>query len=123
VDADCADIGVGAEAYVCACTESSLDCTTDAKSCKEASKAPGALCKSNPDLSCGKGQCVLAQCRDDVAAFQRQTCEAAPTKAVKEACEAALLPCASAGEQCKFLACVNDDLTNFTDNRLKMLGQ
>jgi 5'-nucleotidase / UDP-sugar diphosphatase len=81
----------------------------------------GAVCKTTGQ--CSAGSCVLAKCRDDVAAFQRATCDAAVTNAVKKECEASLLPCSSAGEQCKFLACVNRDLGNFSDGRLRMVGQ
>jgi 5'-nucleotidase len=104
-DADCGSVGEG---YICACPEAAEEgdfCSTSAKGCA------------------GKGACVLAKCRDDVAAFQRATCEAAPTTAVKKACEKALGPCASGGEQCKFLACVDRRLGSFSDGRVKMVGQ
>ena len=104
-DGDCASVGVG---YACACPEAVHDdatCSTDAKS------------------SCGAGQCVLAQCRTDVAAFQRKTCEAAPNALVRKQCEAALSPCAAAGETCKFLACVDRKIGNYSDGRLQMVGQ
>ena len=37
--------------------------------------------------------------------------------------ESALLPCSAGGEQCKFLACVDSGLGNFSDGRLRMVGQ
>ncbi|MEZ4301609.1 MAG: bifunctional UDP-sugar hydrolase/5'-nucleotidase [Polyangiaceae bacterium] len=125
-DADCADMGTGVESFVCACSASSVDCSLDPAACKpdEVASAAGDICKSNPASSCaGAGSCVLAKCRDDVAAFQRETCDAAPTAGVKQACENSLLPCASAGEQCKFLSCINRRLGNFSDGRLRMVGQ
>ncbi len=124
-DADCADLGTGTEAFVCACTESSIDCAREPEACKSSDVAnePGSVCKSDPKSSCSAGSCVLARCRDDVAAFQRATCEAATTEAVKKECEKALLPCSAAGEQCKFLACVDRGLGNFSDGRLRMVGQ
>lgn len=126
-DADCAGLGSGSAAFVCACPASSVDCSLEPDRCKSAdlSGAAGAVCKSDPKLSCagGVGSCVLAKCRDDVAAFQRATCEAATTEGVKKECEAALLPCAAGGEQCKFLACVDRRLGNFSDGRLRMVGQ
>jgi len=125
-DADCADMGTGTDAFVCACPGTSIDCEARPEDCVSAavSKAAGAVCKSDPSSTCsGGGACVLAKCRDDVAAFQRETCDAAPTSGVKKACEAALQPCAAAGEQCKFLACVDRRLGNFSDGRLKMVGQ
>ena len=95
--------------YVCACPETAVD---------------GATCSTDPDKSCGgKGACVLAACREDVAKFQRDVCEAAPNRDVKERCEEATSPCATGGEQCKFLACVDRTLGNFSDGRLRMVGQ
>jgi len=94
--------------YVCACPESVAD--------NDTCDSTGASCG-------GKGKCILASCRTDVAAFQRTTCDAAPTAAVKASCEKSLSPCAAAGEQCKFLACLDRDIGNFTDNRLRMIGQ
>jgi 5'-nucleotidase/UDP-sugar diphosphatase len=124
-DADCADLGTGTEAFVCACTESSIDCALDPEACEsaEVGSTAGALCKSDPKTSCASGGCVLAKCRDDVAAFQRETCNAAVTEAVKDECEKALLPCSAAGEQCKFLSCVDRGIGNFSDGRLRMVGQ
>lgn len=104
-DSECSSVGVG---YVCACPEATIE---------------GAACTTDPQKSCSGGACVLATCRDDVAAFQRKTCEAAPTEAVKQSCIAALGPCASGGEQCKFLACVDRRLGSFSDGRIKMVGQ
>ena len=125
-DADCAGLGTGNAAFVCACTSSSVDCSLDPERCapNDAGGAAGEVCKSDPKTSCaGQGACVLAKCRDDVAAFQRATCEAAATEGVKKECEAAILPCAAGGEQCKFLACVDRGLGNFSDGRLRMVGQ
>jgi 5'-nucleotidase len=105
-DADCGSLGDG---YACACPASVVE---------------GDFCTTDNTKSCGgAGACVLAKCRDDVAAFQRQTCEAAPTDAVKQACVKSLGPCASGGEQCKFLACVDKRLGSFSDGRVKMVGQ
>lgn len=105
VDADCADVGEG---YVCACPEAVIE---------------GLQCKTDPAKSCVKGSCVLGRCRDDVAAYQRATCDAALSDKGREQCEDALMPCSSAGEQCKFLACVDRGIGNFSDGRLKMVGQ
>lgn len=105
VDADCAGVGEG---YVCACPEAVIE---------------GVACVTDPARSCSNGSCVLAKCRDDVAAFQRETCGGATSQAIKEQCEAAILPCSAAGEQCKYLACVDRGLGNFSDARIKMVGQ
>ncbi len=112
-DADCGSVG---EAFVCACPETAVEPKT---------AADGGLCKTDSKASCGSGtgQCVLAKCRDDVAALQQATCAAASTKAVRDQCEASLSPCSAAGEQCKFLACVDRRLGNFSDGRVRMVGQ
>ncbi len=124
-DTDCAELGTGNETFVCACSETSVDCQADPAACEPAAvnNAPGAICKSDPSKSCSSGSCVLAKCRDDVAAFQRTTCDAAVTDSVKKECERALLPCSAAGEQCKFLSCVDRGIGNFSDGRLRMVGQ
>jgi 5'-nucleotidase len=108
-DADCASVGEG---YVCACPEATLE--ADAKN---------PTCRTDPERSCTGGQCVLAKCRDDVALFIGETCEAAPTPSIKKNCEAQIAACASAGEQCKFLPCVDRRLGNFSDGRIRMVGQ
>lgn len=105
-DVDCA--GNLGEDYVCACPEAVIE---------------GAVCKTDPEKSCSKGACVLRQCRDDVASYKRAVCEAAPTQDAKKRCEGALEPCSTGGEQCKFLACVDKNLGNFSDGRLRMVGQ
>ncbi|MCK6587256.1 MAG: 5'-nucleotidase C-terminal domain-containing protein, partial [Polyangiaceae bacterium] len=104
-DADCTGVGEG---YVCACPEIVTE---------------GLACDNAPDRSCSNGACVLKKCRQDVAAFQRETCAGATSEAVKKECEAAILPCSAAGEQCKFLACVDRGLGNYSDGRIKMVGQ
>ncbi|WP_437912016.1 5'-nucleotidase C-terminal domain-containing protein [Sorangium sp. So ce302] len=103
-DADCAGVGEG---FVCACPESVVE---------------GRACKTG-EAPCSRGACVLARCRDDVAAYQRDVCAEAPTDWVREQCESALAPCSAAGEQCKHLACVDRRLGNFSDGRLRMVGQ
>lgn len=103
-DADCAAVGEG---YVCACPESVVE---------------GEVCRTG-DAPCAEGACVLARCRDDVAAYQRGRCAAAPTLEVRRQCERALAPCSTAGEQCKHLPCVDRRLGSFSDGRLRMVGQ
>jgi 5'-nucleotidase len=95
--------------YVCACPEAVEE---------------GLTCAQKSDASCdGKGTCVLRQCRADVAAYQREICERSTSPAVQQECQTALAPCATGGEQCKFLACVDRKVGNFSDGRLKMVGQ
>lgn len=98
------------EGFICACPELTVE---------------GPYCSNDPAKKCseGKGSCVLAKCRDDMAAIQHKTCDAAPTQASKETCETALGPCTVAGEQCKYLTCVDRRLGNYSDGRLKMVGQ
>jgi 5'-nucleotidase / UDP-sugar diphosphatase len=111
-DGECAALGDG---FVCACPEG----VNEEAAC---STVPPEQVGTE-EISCQKGACVLSSCRQDVAAFQRQTCEAATSSAVQEECEKALAPCASAGEQCKFLACIDRRLGNFSDGRLRMEGR
>jgi 5'-nucleotidase len=74
------------------------------------------------DGACDKsiGRCVLADCRDSVASFHRKKCADSPTRA---SCTVDLNACSLAGEECKFLACVDRTLGNFEDRRLEMLGR
>ena len=80
-------------------------------------------CVTTPMGCAGKGECVLQQCRDDVANFVRQTCQAAPTGSVEQQCLTSLSPCVAGGETCKYLACVDKNLGNYSDNRVLMVGQ
>jgi 5'-nucleotidase len=101
VDTECDTVG----GYVCACPEAVSEgdiCTTTGK--------------------CAAGSCVLAQCRDDIAAIQRETCIGPDGKPI-QTCLDSLKPCASGGEQCKYLACVDNHLGNFEDGRIQMRGQ
>ncbi|MBI4705467.1 MAG: bifunctional metallophosphatase/5'-nucleotidase [Deltaproteobacteria bacterium] len=116
-DADCATKELG-EGFVCACPDATLEaeiCTSD----------PGRKCarpESGPPGQ-GHGACVLARCRDDVARYQRRVCANAPNESIAAQCAAALSPCAGAGEQCKFLACIDRALGNFSDGRIRMVGK
>jgi 5'-nucleotidase/UDP-sugar diphosphatase len=94
--------------FTCACPEGTIE---------------GPVCATDPKVTCLQGSCILTKCRDDVAAYQRSACAAASSPLVREQCEAALLPCKAAGEQCKFLACVDRRLGNFSDGRIRMVGQ
>lgn len=110
-DADCA------EGFVCTCPEAAFEnglvCATD--------NGVGCVLSVNPGP--GDGQCVLARCRDDVADFQRAVCERAPTEQSRLECLASLSPCATGGEQCKFLACIDTAIGNVQDNRVRMVGK
>jgi 5'-nucleotidase len=114
VDEDCNPLGEG---YVCACPEKAEE---------------GPLCASKPEVVCedssgapgpNEGACVLARCRDQVAEFQRALCDRAPTEDSRESCLDAQKPCATGGEQCKFLACLDASLNNVSDSRIRMVGK
>jgi 5'-nucleotidase len=116
-DADCQAI-LG-EAFVCACSENAIE---------------GPLCTSDPAVTCqapppgqepgpGEGACVMARCRTEVAAYQRQVCERAPSQDARNECLATITPCANGGEQCKFLACIDQSIGNLSDGRIRMVGK
>ncbi|MBL8605919.1 MAG: bifunctional metallophosphatase/5'-nucleotidase [Myxococcales bacterium] len=104
-DQDC-----GVAGFVCACpghakdnggTRDTLTCTTDG--------------------ACGSdGRCVRADCRESVARFQMTRCATTPELA---SCRNQLQPCSLGGESCKFLACIDQSLGNFSDARLEMIGR
>lgn len=103
-DADCPSTD-----FTCACAESSRDGT-------------GGSCVSSG--TCGsEGRCVLRACRDDVAAHHRKTCSNAVLPSLVAACEKSLGACQVAGESCKYLACIDKSMGNFSDDRLMMLGR
>jgi 5'-nucleotidase len=104
-DAECvAQLG---DAFVCACPETALE---------------GEVCATDPAGSC-LGECVLERCRQDVADFQRDICERAPTVESRDECLTTLAPCATGGEQCKFLACIDAGIGNNSDGRVRMVGK
>ncbi len=116
VDADCtAALGAG---YVCACPETSIEgnqCLSDAA----VACTPATSGTPRP----GEGACVLSSCRDDVARYHRQVCDHAPSDEIEQECLAALAPCATAGELCKYLACIDASLQNNSDGRVRMVGK
>jgi 5'-nucleotidase/UDP-sugar diphosphatase len=114
-DDDCTNL-LG-DGFVCACPEMAVE---------------GELCGTKPTGACplasgepgpGDGACVLAACRTDVAAYERTTCDRAPNEESRLGCLDALAPCATAGEQCKFLSCIDDTIGNAQDGRVKMVGR
>ncbi len=103
-DADC-----GGPDFACACT---------------GQVTPSATGQCLSSGSCGgAGRCVLRACRDDVAAFHRTKCDTARNDAMKADCEAATNPCEIGGEECKFLACLDRRVGNFSDGRILMVGR
>ncbi len=116
-DSDCG-CQEGGDPSLCGAEDGTFVCAC------EGAVVEGETCESDPDASCGgEGKCVLAACRADVAAFQRATCDAAPNEEIAQSCIEGISPCASAGEQCKFLACVDKSIGNASDGRLRMVGQ
>ncbi|MBW2453659.1 MAG: bifunctional metallophosphatase/5'-nucleotidase [Deltaproteobacteria bacterium] len=105
------------EGFVCACPSATVEgevCSTDpARTCP--------LASGNPQP--GDGACVVAGCRDSVAAAERAICERAPDEETRDECLAANTPCATGGEQCKFLACVDASMGNGVDGRILMVGK
>lgn len=97
------------------------DCAADqACACVGSTVADGAgACRTQGSCSPDQGRCVLRACRDDVAAFHRSRCAGATDPA---ACDARINSCEIAGEECKFLACVDHRLGNFADGRIDVGG-
>jgi 5'-nucleotidase / UDP-sugar diphosphatase len=106
-DTDCASEGD----FVCACPGRSFG----------TEGANGALtCATQGACSKAKGRCVRRDCRDQVASFNAKRCK---TSKDAESCRQSLGPCTIGGESCKFLACVDETLGSFTDNRIEMIGR
>jgi hypothetical protein len=68
------------------------------------------------------GRCVLQTCRDDVATFHETACQNAPAGDLAQ-CNTDLDACSLAGEECKILSCVDENLGAITDNRVEMIGR
>jgi len=105
VDTDCGDT----TQYACACVG-------------HVASNPSDLCDTQGSCE-NQGRCVYRGCRDGVAAFHRRTCASARSEEAQQSCEEAINPCELGGESCKFLACVDDRVGNFSDNRLIMVGK
>lgn len=68
----------------------------------------------------GKGVCVLARCRDEVAAYRERRCAGAPDLAT---CREKLDACTIGGESCKLLACVDEKMGAASDGRILAVGR
>ena len=104
-DTDC-----GSNAFVCAC----------AAHAQEDSTGGTFVCNTEGQCDPSQGRCVLKACRDGVAEFHGKACAASPEA---QNCKTHLNACSLAGEECKFLSCVDQTVGNLTDNRLEMLGR
>jgi 5'-nucleotidase/UDP-sugar diphosphatase len=115
VDSECVE-AVG-EGFVCACPDVIDDAAdgqciaTAVTQCNKASGVPGP----------SDGACVLENCRTDMAQFNLDRCDFNPTEATRQKCIDSLQPCKTGGEQCKFLACIDNRIGNFSDGRVRML--
>lgn len=125
VDADCATEGD----FVCACPNSPKRCDcanvdpADAV-CVDACAKPRVtrepfVCGSQGSCG-GEGRCVRRDCRDQVAEFKDRVCALAPDA---PRCRVAVNACATGGEQCKLLSCVDSSMGVFSDNRVEMIGR
>jgi len=112
-NADCGTSANGANgAFVCACPEAVTGSTV-----------AGALaCRTEGTCNPAQGRCVRSDCRDSVAQFRERRCSGLPSAEV-DACTKTLNPCVIGGESCKFLACVDESLGNFSDARSEMIGR
>ncbi len=104
-DTDCTVPG-----FVCACP-SHVTLTT-----------PGNVttCTSTGGCGPGQGECVRQDCRDLVAAYHLQLC-AGTSGAQLVACQTDLDACSIGGEECKSLACVDQNEGAVTDNRVTVI--
>jgi 5'-nucleotidase len=67
---------------------------------------------------------VVAGCRQSVADFYRGLCTNQATSKAIASCSALNVNyCQLAGEQCKFIACVDRNVGSFADGRIQMVGQ
>jgi 5'-nucleotidase / UDP-sugar diphosphatase len=105
-DADCGED----DAYVCACAGGS----------QQDESAGTTTCTQSGQCDLAQGRCVLRDCRDQVAEFHLGVCAGSPNAA---RCKVDLNACSLAGEECKFLSCVDKNVGSATDDRLEMLGR
>jgi 5'-nucleotidase/UDP-sugar diphosphatase len=110
-DGDCSVLGD----FVCACVHTAQATgTVGAETC-DSSKAD---CSSD-----STARCVRRDCRDSVATFHEKSCAVQPSDVVLEQCRTDLDACSLAGEECKILSCVDENVGAVTDNRVTMTGR
>jgi 5'-nucleotidase len=105
-DPDCASEGD----FVCAC----------AAHADEVNNQGVTSCQTTGECDPSVGRCVRRDCRDQVHDVHNHVCDSSPNR---EGCQIDLNACSLAGEECKFLSCVDQSIGNFTDNRVEMLGR
>jgi 5'-nucleotidase/UDP-sugar diphosphatase len=112
-DSDCQNGPPGTD-FICACSGTAVPTSTatiDAWACV---MGTGNSC--DPSV----GRCVRQDCRDDVATFHETSCQGSPNVSQ---CNTDLDSCSLAGEECKILSCVDNNLGAITDGRVVMLGR
>jgi 5'-nucleotidase / UDP-sugar diphosphatase len=114
VDSDCQN-GLPGPDFVCACQGHVQATGTD--SAQTCAMAKGDSC--DPSV----GRCVRQDCRDDVATFHEQMCAGQPSQAALSQCDTDLDSCSLAGEECKILSCVDNNLGAIVDDRVNMEGR
>jgi 5'-nucleotidase len=105
-DPDCASEGD----FVCACPAHA----------EEQGALGVAVCQTVGECDPAQGRCVRRDCRDQVHDVHNRVCVSSPNRV---GCEIDLNACSLAGVECKYLACVDQTIGNFTDNRVEMLGR
>jgi 5'-nucleotidase len=102
--------------FVCACP-SHANQTSPADGVTPTTCATAGQC--DPSV----GRCVRRDCRDQVAEVHNKRCADYSAMATRAACQIDLNACSLAGEECKYLSCVDTAVGNLTDNREEMLGR
>jgi len=110
-DNDCQSGLPGAD-FVCACQGHVQATGTDANQTCVMSK--GDSC--DPSV----GRCVRQDCRDQIATFHESMCSGSPNLSQ---CDTDLDACSLAGEECKIISCVDNNLGAITDSRVDMVGR
>ncbi len=133
-DADCqngpspAGTPVPGANFVCTCPTEVSYCpdapegSALAAQCAKSATASGnaAVCVSSGSCDRSVGRCVRQDCRDGVAQYHETACAGSPNTAQ---CDTDLAACALGGEECKILACVDNNVGGFVDNRIQMVGR
>jgi len=114
-DADCNPSPI--TGYVCACAGHSHPTSAP---CDPTTTGCAVTCETDSVCTGNTGECVLQTCRDQVALFHDELCEDSPNL---PGCVADLNACSLAGEECKFLSCVDSSIGASTDNRVLMVGR
>jgi 5'-nucleotidase len=110
-DADCQN-GTPGPNFICACPGQVKATGTDSAQ----------TCVQNGPCDTSVGRCVRQDCRDLVATYHETACAGSPPPDLQQ-CDSDLDACSLAGEECKILSCVDNNLGAITDGRIVMLGR